>query len=49
MHPRVRVQHQTNRGVSAARNAGICASTARFVALLDVRRNFCRMLYNNTG
>jgi glycosyltransferase involved in cell wall biosynthesis len=34
-HPRVRVQHQTNRGVSAARNAGVRASTGTFAVFLD--------------
>jgi glycosyltransferase involved in cell wall biosynthesis len=33
--PSVRVQHQTNRGVSGARNAGVGASTGTFVVFLD--------------
>lgn len=34
-HPTVRVLHQPNRGPSAARNAGVAATTAPFVTFLD--------------
>ena len=33
--PRVRILHQENRGVAAARNAGIAASSGEFIAPLD--------------
>jgi len=35
VQPSVSVQHQTNRGVSAARNACVRASTGTFVVFLD--------------
>lgn len=34
-HPQVRVIHQRNRGVAAARNAGIAAGTGEYVCCLD--------------
>lgn len=34
-HPRVRVRHQRNQGVSAARNVGVRASAGTFVVFLD--------------
>lgn len=50
---RLKVFHQENQGVSAARNLGIKAARGRYVQFCDaddyISPNMCQYLYDNTG